>query len=781
MRGLQLGDWRLVAHVLVLCLAVVLLPAVAGATSETSDAETEVSLPENLTQPEVRDLISRLSDDQVRALLISQLDKIAAAEKTGESKQTFEQALASLYRRSTVLWAAIPELPQLGPFVVSKLTEGQPSSRIWTVLLFLAVIFAGAAIVEWLFRRLFTRLGQLAHGGDIRTTVDRLCVAGLRLVIDLVAIGVFALAAVLIFFALYDGHDPTNIAISAIFWTVVSTRVILAVAKALFSPDEAEARLFPLDDETAKHAFRRTFLIGLLIIGVIELAEMLHRYGLSEGLVLAEGALFSLLVLATIVVMIWRDRETVARMILPSANEDPASISPAREFLAANWHVLASCYILGLWLFGMVARLLTGQGQGGPIVASLVLLPAIPAVDWLARAGIRRLCEGSERDQKSEREVTEEADENSFTDLSTPPGEEAPVLPAQPETAGQAFEPVLIRNMRVILGLFVVLIFAQIWGLDLHGVAASGMSERVADALFEIIVTLILAWAVWGFVKSAITYYAPHEGIDVEQMVEGEAGGTGLSRAQTLLPLFRKFIMITLIVIVTLVVLSSLGISIGPLIAGAGVVGLAIGFGAQTLVRDIISGAFFLADDAFRLGEYIDVGISKGMVERISVRSFRLRHHNGPINTIPFGEVQKVTNFSRDWVMMKLQMRVPSDTDLEKLRKIVKKVGQKMMEEPEFAENLLQPVKSQGVYRMDDDGAFVIRVKFMCKPGEQFVLRREVFRRVQEAFAENGITFAPKRVMVDTGKKGTPDDEQIAAAAIAAETPLKARPPSDGM
>jgi small-conductance mechanosensitive channel len=129
--------------------------------------------------------------------------------------------------------------------------------------------------------------------------------------------------------------------------------------------------------------------------------------------------------------------------------------------------------------------------------------------------------------------------------------------------------------------------------------------------------------------------------------------------------------------------------------------------------------------------------------------------------------------------MMKLQMRVPSDTDLEKLRKVVKKVGQQMMEEPEFSANLLQPVKSQGVYRMDDDGAFVIRVKFMCKPGEQFVLRREVFRRVQEAFAANGIRFAPKRVMVDAGPGAS--DKEIAAAASAAITPAQAEAPSDAL
>ena len=139
------------------------------------------------------------------------------------------------------------------------------------------------------------------------------------------------------------------------------------------------------------------------------------------------------------------------------------------------------------------------------------------------------------------------------------------------------------------------------WDLDLQNVAAVSLSERVADALFEIIVIVILAWASWGFVKTAIGYYAPHEGVDAEKMIEGEVGGTGLSRVQTLLPLFRKFILITLIVIVTLVVLSSLGASSGPSIAGAGVVGVAICLGAQTLVRDIISGAFFWPMTPFAL------------------------------------------------------------------------------------------------------------------------------------------------------------------------------------
>ena len=742
-------DWRRGICVVFILLACLSISTVVGAASEESVEAAEITLPEDLTKPEVRDLISRLSDDQVRALLISQLDKLASAESEAPSEETFKRSLANLYRRSAIMWAAIPELPHLPSFIFEKLTEGRTASYLWSVLLFMAAIFFGAGAVEWLFRRLFTRLGQLAQGGEIKSVVDRLWVAGLRLVIDLVAIGVFALTAVFIFFIFYNGHEPTDIAISTVFWIIVYVRIIIAVSGFLLSPGDSGARLLPLDDEAARHSHRRAVLIGAMLVGAIQLMNLLREYELSEGPTLAMSAILTLVVLGAIIITVWLDRKT---LILSSVIGEAAATSPAREFLVANWHVLASCYILGLGLFGVIAQLLTGGAQREAIIVSLCLLPAVPVIDWLARLGIRRLCERSSRDLDEDGALDPTVAGEPFANLDAVQGEEEHVSRTPPEAAGLVFEPVLIRNMRVILGLLVFLLMAQVWGLDLHNVTAASMSERVADALFEIVVILIVAWAVWGFVKTAITYYAPQEGIDAGQMVEGDAGGTGLSRAQTLLPLFRKFILITLIVIVTLVVLSSLGVSIGPLIAGAGVIGLAIGFGAQTLVRDIISGAFFLADDAFRLGEYIDVGVAMGMVERISVRSFRLRHHLGPINTIPFGEVQKVTNFSRDWVMMKLQMRVPSDTDLEKLRKVVKKVGQEMMEEPELSDKFLQPVKSQGVYRMDDDGAFVIRIKFMSKPGEQFVLRREVFRRVQEAFAENGIRFAPKRVMIDAGR-----------------------------
>ena len=133
------------------------------------------------------------------------------------------------------------------------------------------------------------------------------------------------------------------------------------------------------------------------------------------------------------------------------------------------------------------------------------------------------------------------------------------------------------------------------------------------------------------------------------------------ARLRTLLPIFQNMLFATIVVITLLMVLSSLGVEIGPLIAGAGVVGVAIGFGAQTLVKDVIGGIFYLLDDAFRVGEYIQSGTYKGTVESFSLRSVKLRHHRGYLFTVPFGELGAVQNMSRDWVIDKFsdQCRLP--------------------------------------------------------------------------------------------------------------------------
>jgi moderate conductance mechanosensitive channel len=203
-----------------------------------------------------------------------------------------------------------------------------------------------------------------------------------------------------------------------------------------------------------------------------------------------------------------------------------------------------------------------------------------------------------------------------------------------------------------------------------------------------------------------------------------------------------------------LMALSALGVEVGPLIAGAGVVGVAIGFGAQTLVKDIISGMFYLLDDAFRVGEYIVSGSYKGTVESFSLRSIKLRHHRGYLYTVPFGELGAIQNMSRDWVIDKLNVSVIYDTDLDRVKKIIKQIGKELQADPELAPHIIETLKMQGVEQFGDF-AIEIRLKMMTKPGEQFVIRRRAYALIKKAFDANGIEFAFPTVTVAGGGEPT--------------------------
>jgi small-conductance mechanosensitive channel len=178
---------------------------------------------------------------------------------------------------------------------------------------------------------------------------------------------------------------------------------------------------------------------------------------------------------------------------------------------------------------------------------------------------------------------------------------------------------------------------------------------------------------------------------------------------------------------------------------------------------------FFLIDDAFRVGDYVEVSGSKGTVEHISIRSLRLRHPRGQVNFIPFGDIATVTNLSRDYIITKLDFRVRYDTDVEKVRKIIKKkVYKEILKDPELADKLLEPIKSQGVREMDDS-AMIMRVKYKTRPGDQFAIRKRVYELMREAFEKEGIQFAHRNVTVYM-----PPEVQQALANADAETREKA-------
>ena len=259
---------------------------------------------------------------------------------------------------------------------------------------------------------------------------------------------------------------------------------------------------------------------------------------------------------------------------------------------------------------------------------------------------------------------------------------------------------------------------------------------RVSLRLLGVAVLALLAHGVWIAVRSVVDHRLarirpadPHQAPDAS------------SRLLTLLPLLRVTTWVTLVVLLVLSSLWALGIEITPLLAGAGVLGIALGFGAQALVRDVIAGIFYLAEDAFRVGEYIESGTAiKGTVERITLRSVALRHHNGPLHFVPYGSLGTVRNTSRDWVIDKFNLPLPIDVESEAIRKMIKKIGEDMKADPELGPLIIESLKGK-LYRIDP-GVKVFRCKFRSPPGKQFDLRAGALKRIEAALKKMDLQFA---------------------------------------
>ncbi len=254
---------------------------------------------------------------------------------------------------------------------------------------------------------------------------------------------------------------------------------------------------------------------------------------------------------------------------------------------------------------------------------------------------------------------------------------------------------------------------------------------------------LLLADLVWIAIKSMIARRLELS-TPAGNRMSGQPGGAQPQddRLLTILPILRNMLGIIIAAVAVMTALSELGVNIGPLLASAGIFGIAIGFGSQTLVKDIISGVFYMIDDAFRVGEYIQSGSYRGTVESFSIRSVKLRHHRGPIFTVPFGSLGAVENMSRDWSIDKFLVTVAFDTDIAKVRAITKEIGKALKEDPEFGPFLIETVKLKGVEQFGEYGMTLGFGMMLRAGGQSSMVRRKAYSMLKDAFAQNDIQFA---------------------------------------
>ncbi|WP_027663958.1 mechanosensitive ion channel family protein [Rhizobium leguminosarum] len=334
----------------------------------------------------------------------------------------------------------------------------------------------------------------------------------------------------------------------------------------------------------------------------------------------------------------------------------------------------------------------------------------------------------------------------------------AEAFPSEPDSMKRVL---LVRGSRAVVVVAAAAWLALVWRFDPNSLVHNNpVVAAVSYGLLKSVVVLLLADLAWHLARSWID-----RRLTVSSGVAGDASQAARQgRLRTLLPIFRNMLAVIVAVVAGLIVLAELGVKIGPLIAGAGIFGVALGFGSQTLVKDVVSGIFYLLDDAFRVGEYIQAKSYKGTVEGFSLRSVRLRHHRGPVFTVPFGELGAVENMSRDWVIDKFRVNVSYDADIEKARKLAKKIGEELKSDPELGPLFIEPLKMKGVEEFGDYG-IVLSFAMTTVPGMQTYIRRKAYAKIREAFKANGIDFATPSVQV-----GGDARDSAAAAATALRT-----------
>jgi len=714
-------------HITMICLAALVLATgpLSGAFAAQPAKSTAPSEAET-TPAKVHELLTLLADPKVQKWLEQEAKAKAASQSAPENVEEsvshyFDAQLGAVRTHILALAAALPDVPnqfQRGSrLVTAELGDAGRTGALLLLVVFVALGFG----VEWLFRWATQGIRARLDSLPLETVSHRLRVVAARFAFAVGMLLAFAVGSVGAFLA-FEWPPLLREMVSGLLVAILAIRVAIVVGRFLLAPEAERFRIIPVDTVAARFWCRRiTAFVGWFAFG-----RVLVGFGRTLGYSLESRQLIAyalgLGLLAIALEAVWR-RPAVS-------DEQEAPSAPTHRLGRGARNAMMSAGIVLLWVL-WVAHAMSSFW----LVLVIITLP-------LAIAVTRRAVEH----------------------LLRPPGTRETA-----EGPSDVLTVILERGIRALLIIGAVAVLGWGWGVDVVNLAGQDtLFARIAHGVLSAVVILLVADLLWHAIKAAIDRKLA-QSVDLGLPNTDEARRQ--ARLRTLLPIFRNVLFVVVIAVAALMALAAMGVEIGPLIAGLSVVGVAIGFGAQTFVRDVIAGMFYLMDDAFRVGEYIQSGNYKGTVEGFSIRSVKLRHHRGPVYTVPFSLLGAVQNQSRDWVIDKLMVGITYDSDLERARKLIKQIGLDLQKDEEFAPLILEPLKMQGVENLGDF-AVQIRMKMMTLPGEQFVIRRKAYAMIKKAFDENGIKFAFPTVSV------TGEGEASAATAAVAQRALELTHPA---
>lgn len=725
---------RLRALVLALVLAAA---ASANAVAEAPPPATGVD--------ELEALAATIADDAKRAEFLANLRALIAARQGAIPQEsggfgarmieTLSSGAAEAGREIVAGVNRLSDLPVLWAWISTHAADAEGRAVVIEGMVKLALVLGLGFALEYGVGRLLARPRGIVEARGKGSHLARLGRVALRAVFELAPAATFAATA---YGALVLARPAPSAYVVAVTFinAYVAVRFATALLRLLLSPQVPALRLVQVSGETANYLFiwaRRLVVVTVFGYSIAQAAAVLglppNGYG---GLI----RLLGLLVAAMVVVLILQNRLAVAKSIRGKGREDTA-VRRLRRRVADIWQTLAIAYVSAA--YGIWALAIPGGFQfmiRATIGTAVILVLARLAVD-LSRRLIDRAF--SVREDLRKRFPRLEARVNRYV-------------------------PVMHGMARVIVFAVAGLALLQTWGLGGLEWLETDTGRRIVGSGITIAVVLLVALLIWEAVSSSIERYLHRTSSDGVEV-------TRSARARTLLPMLRNAFLVVLLVMVTLIVLSELGVNTGPLLAGAGVVGLAIGFGSQKMVQDVITGAFILFEDSIAVGDVVTVGGLTGVCEAMSIRSIRLRDMTGAVHTVPFSSVDTVSNMTKEFSMAVFDVGVAYRENVDDVMAVLRDLGAEMRADADYGALILEDMEILGVDALADS-AVIIKARMKTLPIKQWAVMREFNRRMKNRFDALGIEIPfPHQTLYF----GTDRDGKAPPAFVRVETPKPRR------
>ncbi len=715
----------------------------AGVPAESPAA----AMAPDLTPEQLSSLVSLLEDDAARKAFVEKLkaleasrDAVAAEESPADPAAGLLDSISGRIKSASVLLVEAVEIVQdaqdfflsLDEIAIDQQQIDRWSQRFAAIAIVLGLAFA----LQWLASLALRRSRRRLRGQSSERLGVRIALLVVLAVIDLLPIAVFAAAAYVATPLAQPDFLTGRILLFLTTGHVLAQATLVGVRAAL-APESPGLRVLAVTDDGAVNLYRASRFVVLLGFYGFYILKAVYPIGLPTNvyLILLRG--LGLVIAVSLIGIIIGRRAAVARWLRGEPDGDPETLwRLVRRRVAGVWHLVAILYVVAVfvvWSSG-VAGALPFMVRG--TVLSIVLLLAASVVS----VSISRTIVGA--------------------------------ISGKEDEPGRRLLMIVRRLVDVLVYALAALLILEAWDVDSIEWLGSEQGRRIVGSLATIFLVVAGTFAISEVLGAVIERY----------LAASDRSGTAVersARARTLLPLARKALLLLLIVLAAFIILSELGIDVAPLIAGAGVVGIAIGFGAQSLVKDVISGFFILLENTMAVGDVVDIDGNAGLVEAISVRTVVLRDLAGTVHTIPFGSVARIKNLTKDFSFYVADIGVAYREDVDRVIEVIREVGEDLREDPAFRPVIIAPLEVLGVDQFADS-AVIIKVRLKTRPIQQWNVGREFNRRLKKRFDAEGIEIPyPHRTLyfgVDRSGAAAPANIRLSGDDRRATAPEPDRP-----